>query len=227
MKNKNTIIIVAVILILLIGGGLYLGMKKSPAPMVQPNQEVKTPVAVNNSGNKVQDVEGTLKSLLTGGKNVTCTFSDNLKEVNISGTVYAANGKVRQDFESNTSAGKMTGHMIVQSPDAYMWTDQMNQGFKFSIEGQPTPSAASKNSQTPDINKSMKFSCQPWNPDNSLFTLPANITFQSMSVPAVPPTGGTAQTMPNGAGVSNQCGVCNSVPAGLGRDACKAQLKCP
>ena len=197
---------------------------------METKQPENSMVATNNtpnSGNKPQDVEGTLKSLLSGGKTLSCTFSDTIKDVTVSGTVYAADGKLRQDFESNTSAGKMTGHMIVQSPDAYMWTDQMNQGFKFSIVGQPTPPAAAKNSQTPDINKSMKFTCQPWNPDNSLFNLPANITFQSMSVPAVPPTGGTAQTMPNGAGISNQCGVCSSVPAGPGRDACKAQLKCP
>lgn len=231
MKNKN-LIIIAVVVILLLVGGLFFSMKKSPQPVSQmPTSENATTATnkTNNSlynGNKAEEIEGTLKSLLAAGKSVSCSFNNNDKDIVMSGTVYAANGKVREDYQADTSAGKMTGHMIVESPDAYMWTDQMAQGFKFSIEGQPTPAAQSNNNR-PDINKAMHFSCQPWSADNNVFTLPTNINFQTMSVPNIPQNSNAGAAGTENTNASNQCAVCNNIPAGAARDTCKQQLKCP
>lgn len=238
MKNKNTIIIIAIVIILLIGGGLFLSMNKTApqgnAPQIPDRGNppaATTSLNVNqNNNNSIEQIEGTIKSLLTSGKSISCTFSNNDKDVNISGTVYASGGKIREDFQSSASENKMSGHVIVQPPDAYMWTDQFKQGFKFSIEGQPTPPAG-QNNQTPDINKTMRFTCQPWTADSSVFNLPSDITFQTMSIPAGA-AGGSASGSSNGSStgttnLTNQCAVCDNIPAGAARDACKAQLKCP
>lgn len=222
MKNKNLIITIAVIIILLIGGGLYLGMKKDAAPSQAPQPENKT-MTSDNTGNKLEQVEGSLKSLITGGKSLTCTFSNNLNDTSsINGTVYTSGGKVREDFQSTSAQVKVSGHVIIESENGYMWTDQNDQGFKFAINGQPTP--ASTHNQTPDIDKAMKFSCQPWNVDSSLFNLPSNITFQTMTIPAAPPSGAMQRGLPNS---TNMCAVCNNIPEGPNRESCKAQLKCP
>ena len=221
MKNKN-LIIIAVVIILLLGAGLFYTMNKSNSPS-QSGQTEKINTGTDNTGNKMEEIEGSLKSLIGGGKNIQCTYSNTTEDITMTGKVMTANGKVRQDYQSTTAAGNMSGHMILEGQDAYMWTDQMAQGFKFSIAGQPTP-ADTKNNQTPDIDKTMRFSCQPWNVDASVFTLPANITFQSMSVPAVPPSGTMQKGQPNN---SNMCAVCNNIPEGEDRDTCKAQLNCP
>lgn len=232
MKNKNIIIIVVVI-ILLIGGGLYLNMNKTPKttqttqPATTSTVNNNTNTQTTNTNNQNEEIEGSLKNLLANGKTVNCTFSNNTNDVNITGTVYAANGKIREDYKTTMKeAGAISGHMIVDSQEAYMWTDQMNQGFKFSLAGMPSPSSGQKN-QAPDINKTMHFSCLPWTVDSSLFTLPSNINFQSMSIPAVQSTGAAGGTKTNTNDLSSQCGVCNNIPEGPGRTACKTQLKCP
>lgn len=227
MKNKKIIISVIIIILLLIGGGIFLmselRVKQSPTPVQQTGQPA-TNTTTTNTGPKLEQVEGTMKSLLSGGKTQKCTFSYNTDNSTITGQVYVANGKIREEFQSTSTTGPINGHMIVYNQEAFMWTDQMNRGFKFSIGEQPTP--AVKNDKTPDINKEMSFDCLPWSEDASMFTVPANITFQSMAAPVAPITGTAGQTGTGSSNLSNQCAVCNNVPEGPGREACKTQLKC-
>lgn len=222
MKNKN-LIIIAVVALLLIAGGIFYTMNKSAAPVnQQPSQNNNMQSANENSGTNV--VEASIKSFLTSGSSVSCTYSSSVEGTNMSGKLYANAGKIRQDFETQAEDMKISGHMIMDSKDAYMWTDQMNMGFKFSIADMPTP-GAEQNSNTPDINKNMKFSCSPWTPDNSQFEVPGNVTFQTMNIPAMPAANKTEGVNP-GSSMSDQCAVCDNIPAGPGRDSCRAQLKC-
>ncbi len=223
MKNKNLLIIVAAALILIIGGVYFFTMNKSAAPANQtPSQNTNTQSAGNNSASNI--VEASIKSFLTNGNSVSCTYSNDIEGVNMSGKLYANAGKIRQDFETQAENMNISGHMIMDSADAYMWTDQMDLGFKFSVADMPTP-GAQQNTQTPDINKNMKFNCTSWTPDNSVFEVPSNITFQTMNLPAMQSEAGSEGAAP-GSNMSDQCAVCDNIPAGPGRDSCRAQLKC-
>lgn len=177
MRNKKLIIIFAVI-ILIIGAALFLGKQESPSVIQQASQNEISTVPTSNYGNKIEAVEGTIKGLITRGRTEKCTFSYNTDYSTITGQVYLANGKIREEFQSTSIAGPINGNMILDSMDGYIWTDQMSQGIKFPFGKQPTPSV--KNKSTPDINKTMHFDCLPWEADNSKFAIPDNITFQNM-----------------------------------------------
>lgn len=223
MKNKNLLIILAAAVILIIGGIYFFTMNKSASPADQmPAKNTNIQQAGDNSASNV--VEASIKSFLTNGSSVSCSYSSNVEGINMTGKLFANAGKIRQDFETQADDINISGHMIMDAADAYMWTDQMDLGFKFSVADMPTP-GAQQNTQTPDINKNMKFNCSPWTPDNSVFEVPSNITFQTMNIPAMP-SADSSEGSTSGSNMSDQCAVCDNIPAGPGRDSCRAQLKC-
>jgi hypothetical protein len=122
--------------------------------------------------------------------------------------------------------------MIVDSNYSYVWTDALKQGIKFQID---TPSANStpetpSNNQTPDLNQQVNYQCSDWIEDDSFFIPPTDITFQSFSKPSSIPSNTVKNpndTSTPSSSVSSQCAVCDNIPAGEGRDACKTQLQCP
>lgn len=229
MNKKILAMFVILLLLLLSIGVLYFSRKggsiQSHTKELQ-NQEQPT-IGQSNTGNKTESIEATLKSLLSMGKSLKCTFSNNIKDASINGTVYAANGKVRQDFQTTSIGNATSNHLIVDSSNTYMWTDGSNQGFKFAIDQASTGPASSgySQSQTQDINKSMNFSCQGWSADNSFFVLPTNVTFQSFTIPVVPSTikssTGSGVSAPNSA-----CSACDNLPEGDARNTCRTQLDC-
>jgi hypothetical protein len=220
MNNKLAMIFGAVLLLLLLSGFFITMNKKTSVP----NQKVQSPgtVGQSNSGNKMEVMEASLKSLLTAGKTVKCTFTNSVRGVNVNGTVYTSNGKIRQDFSSNTPSGAMNGHMIIDSSNGYMWTDQTKQGYKIPINEQTAVPSGSTQTQASDVNKKIQFSCLPWTADSSLFTLPTDITFQSMIIPSIP----AIKPGTNNINTQDKCAVCNNVPEGAAKESCKAQLQC-
>lgn len=214
--NKKIIPIVIILLLLVIGVAAILMMTKKSTPQDSTNTIPKE--AQNGEGSKGQTIEGTLKSLLTGGKSQKCTFGNSTEKTTVNGTFYISKGKMRGDFKSTSGEIDMNTHMIVDSSFSYMWTDKTNQGFKFPIEEQEK-TAPSQDNQPVDLNEKMNYTCSDWREDSSLFSLPANITFQSFVIPTLAPTGSAG-------GSVDKCSVCNSLPAGDAQDACKTQLNC-
>jgi hypothetical protein len=218
--NKKTGIVIAVVilLLLLLGGGVFLMTKKSQTPTTKTEQ----PAAQNTTPETAQ---GTLKSLLANGKSVKCSFDNSASDsAKSSGTVYVASGKMRGDFQVTSAETTTVSHMIVDSQNSYLWTDNSKQGFKFAVNQQEptgTTSGTSGGSQGPDINQTVNYSCQDWSPDNSMFNLPSDITFSAFTVPTVPVVTGAST-----GNTSSQCAVCDNIPAGTARDTCKAQLNC-
>lgn len=212
--NKQLIPIFVVLVLIVLGGATFFITKKSSPPTNQ------TPTPTPENQNIAETIEGSIKSLLAAGRSIKCTFSDTNQDVTVEGTVYAAGGKVRQDFKSTSAQINSSGHIIVDSANSYMWMDDSNQGYKFPITDQAEASP-SPTSQTADIDKTLKLSCGGWVADNSMFEVPTNINFQTLSLPGVSPA-------PAAAGTTNspQCAACDSFPAGETRDACKAQLNC-
>ena len=172
--NYKKLVIITIIIILLITGFLFYSIKNPVAPAEQ-NEEQGTKIISNN---KIQTSESTIKNLLTDGKTLKCTYSFITSNSSATGQVYVANGKLREDFQSSSTAGAFLGHLILDSQQAYLWTNQqVGQGIKFSISAKSMPQV----NYMPDINKAMHFECFPWNIDNSLFEIPANINFQANS----------------------------------------------
>ncbi len=218
MNQKNKIVVGIVILLVVLLGGVFLTMNKSKSQTSTPSAKVGQPEMQKAT---TETAQGTLKSLVASGKSVKCSFSNSATDsAKVSGTVYVSSGKMRGDFKT-TSNDSVSSHVIVDSQNSYIWTDMSKQGYKFAIANQQQTNAAGR-SQGPDMNQTVDYSCQDWSVDGSVFALPTDITFTSPIMPAASSTTGGGST-----GVSAQCAVCDNIPAGSGRDACKAQLRCP
>ncbi len=169
-----------------------------------------------------------LKALFALGTSQKCTFSNSTDVAQSSGEVYVTSGKMRGDFSSVAAGQTVQSHMIVDKDTSYVWTNATNQGFKMSFENMTMPKSETTAKQTVDLNQSLDYSCNAWSPDESLFNLPAGISFNSMTdmMKGLAPTGSlkAAPTVPSGN--SGQCGVCDQVPDPTAKAQCKAALGC-
>lgn len=166
MNQKVGITIgVVLLLLVLLGGGLFFLMKKNqtPSSVITPVQQEAKPI-------EPQTLQGTLKDLFTSGKSVKCSFDNNSTDsAKVTGIVYVSGGKVRGDFSP-------ASHMVVDGQTSYLWTDMSKQGMKFAM-------TTSDKTQGPDLNQQVGYSCQDWNSDATMFTLPADITFSAINIP--------------------------------------------
>ena len=205
--NVKIGVIIGAIVVLLLGAGAFLKLRK-------PSTSSTAPTASSMAS-------GTLKSLFASNTSQKCTFNNKASgDAEVTGTIYAAGGKVRGDFQGNVGGSTVNSHVIVDSQTFYVWTDMSKQGFKFALTDEEKAAANGK-VQGPDLNQTVDYSCQGWTVDNSVFVVPADITFTSFTIPSPLPSGANG----GGAGMS-LCSVCNNIPAGPSQDSCKAQYHC-
>lgn len=151
----NKTIIGVVVAVLIVVGGLFI-FKGGDKTTEVANIEKSSP--------------SSMKELLAMNKSQKCTFNDTVETSSNSGTTYFANGQMRGDFVSVTSAGTFTSHMILKGDDMYIWEDVTGQGFKAKATSMTGESA--KNSGTPDMDKKVDYECEDWSGDASQFELP-------------------------------------------------------
>lgn len=205
MQKKTIWIVIAVIILIGLGfflsrGSIGVDQTKSEGDQTAAQTETST------AGSPMS-----LKSLLGMNTSQVCTFSMDTESVKTSGTVHVANGKVRGDFQSQTEGGAISSHMISDGQYVNIWTDSMAQGFRMKIDAGATASA---NSNVPDFDQKMNYNCKPGSVEASLFVPPTTIKFTEMSS-----TGSAGAS-------AMQCSSCDQIPAGSGREQCRAALSC-
>jgi hypothetical protein len=177
------IVLVAIVAgILILGGVGYFVLR---APKVAPEQTQETPQAVTpppaasstptptSSGSVTQKT--TLKSLLALSQPQKCTYAglDKNTGINISATVYVANGKVREDFVLVTSEGTQHNHAIMANNVSYVWMDEVHAGVKTAV----TNIEKSTGDQAINFEKEVDYKCESWLATNATFEVPTNIRF--------------------------------------------------
>ncbi len=174
MSRQVSIIIGVIVVLAILGIGAYVMSNKSANPSPAPQTSAQPAASVTSDSS----TKGTLKSLLTSGKNVTCTFT--YPDQTGSGTVYISSPKFRGDFSVKVEGKEMMSHMIQDNGTAYMWTDGSTQGtkFKMDLNASPAPNAST---QAADLNKEVDMKCSDWAVDNSKFAIPTNIQFADLS----------------------------------------------
>jgi hypothetical protein len=212
--NKKLVLPIVLVILILLGGGAYIMSQKSSKAPVPLTAQPASPTATT-APTAASAAEGTLKSLLTSGVPQICTFA-NKKQATTNGTIYVSGGKMRGDFTSANQGQNITGHIIVDSGNNYIWTDLSNRGMKIALTAEQTGGTA--NAQSMDLNQTVSYACKPWAPDASKFTLPTDITFSTLTVPQG--ASGVSVT-----GATTACDACNSLPAAA-QVACKTQLNC-
>ncbi|MEK7094352.1 MAG: hypothetical protein AAB903_03375 [Patescibacteria group bacterium] len=173
--------------------------------------------------------ETSLKELLASQNPQKCTFDHKADISDSSGEVYVANGKMRGNFNSVAAGKVVKSSMIVMNNTAYVWTDEMAQGFKMSLDAMT--SASAEQNQSVDINQKLNYSCGGWSEDASVFALPSDITFSDMSAllnQAMPKgtTKGTISGTVEPGSLQSQCGMCDTITDPSSKSQCRTALQC-
>lgn len=138
-----------------------------------------TPTDQSAATAESQPSESSLRALIASGALQKCTFSSDMQNATSEGTVYIAGGKVRGDFTATGGGQTQTGHFIMADNTTYVWADGMSQGFKTSL-------GTSSAQQQIDPDAPGNYNCEAWVPDQTLFALPATITFTDLgSIPGM------------------------------------------
>lgn len=217
MKKPQIMIAVVVILLLVIGG--FLMMKKSPGSSMNK---------LTGTDSSMETISGTIEDLFAKNIPMECTFASVIEGQESSGTVMVANKKMRGEFTTNYNGKEETAAMIQDGEYMYSWSPSQKTGSKIKLSSIEDQVEQAKVEMTKDDTMSMAnqqgdYSCKPWIAMPGSFTPPADVTFTDLTAMME----SSQQMMKDISGApAAPCAVCDQVPAGESRDACKAQLKC-
>lgn len=192
------------------------------------------------SGSTVLSTIGntSLRSLLAGVSPQKCTF-DNGQSI---GTIYVANGKMRGDFESKTETVTAKSHMVISNSISYVWLDGMKQGYRMAFDDMAKGN--STQGQGIDADAKVATKCESWQANETVFTLPTDVTFNEVGMPPAQTNTTPAQGASTGAGASaganasgkvpsaqdymaQQCAACAAVTDPSAKAQCMAVFDCP
>jgi type II secretory pathway pseudopilin PulG len=205
-------VVVIVAILAVVGGGAYYSSKN------------KAEVQTDNSISATSSAEISIKDLL--GKNLMCTFSSDENGTVSEGTTYIAGNKIRVDAVTKQGDKVVTeSHMIKNDVDSYtyVWASMgagAGQGAKIKVDA--NMEVQNNTQASVDWNKKLNYKCDDWNPDQSRFTLPANVTFTDLSAMMNSTTNANVNT----GGEVNKCAACDMAPDAASKAQCKAALGC-
>lgn len=182
--SKQIGIIAAVIILVAVIGAVAFTQLSKPSSTPQTGLKNSAVQEISPTESVPSNIKGTIASLLSGGKNLSCTIS--YPDNKMSGTTYVSGNKMRGDFLVKAVKGKdMESHMIRDGEHAYMWSSAKGTKIKLdtlekTISSVPSGSPTNQTG-TADLNKEVDLKCNPWLPDNSKFAVPANVTFTDLS----------------------------------------------
>ena len=220
MNRKNhkkgfgpLMILLVIAVIIVLGGGVYYASHHGSS-----YQEEAT---VNTDANVVAGTSssGSLRDLLSFGKNVMCTIDESTATSSVSGTVYISGTMMSGDFTTRMqTAGTVESHMIRNGDTVYAWTG--SQGAKMTMTNMMSASAKSNNNV--NLDQKVNYKCSDWSVDNGKFTPPTSVHFTDISamMNSSVNTGASA-----GASVSSQCSACASL-SGNAKSQCMLALHC-
>ena len=177
------VIAVIVIVALSLGGGVYYSVKKNQnndqKESIPENSPTPTPeFGVDADAQASLGVEiktGTLRGLLSSGKDMVCKFTSGTASNEISGTMYISGSMMRGDFSSKTTSGSsVESHMIKQGDVVFVWSG--NQGTKMGMSDITASNVAKVNSSV-NLDSNVNYLCTNWNKDETKFSTPSNINF--------------------------------------------------
>lgn len=176
MPKKNLLIAgAAVLLLLIVGAGLMMVSNSSKKTV----SESTVTQGTANDSSETSTTKGSIKSLFSAGKNVTCTvtYPDN----GGGGTMFIADKKMRGDFSTSDASGKQSeSHMILDGETSYSWMGLEGVKMKIDSSVKASPSAGTTQ-QTADMDKELDMNCSSWSVDNSKFVVPADVKFTDLS----------------------------------------------
>lgn len=159
-----------------------------PVPAVtieeKPSQVPETEVTASSTASTTNTVKADSKKIpftefLKQGGSYKCTVTQTVATMTTNGTVYIHDKNVEANFMISIAGQNISTNMIVRDGYTYTWTSaEKGIGHKTKMvtttsggAGAPTGTYTWNGSQVGD------YSCEEWVADDSLFTLPKDVTF--------------------------------------------------
>ena len=217
MKN-NKLIIIAVIIIVLLAGLFFwnnLRSKKGTSNELTQTQKSEDIEKTEEAELDELSVEGSVFDLFKLGKNVSCTYSGTSEGTALTGTTHVSGKKMHGTYSVTTNGNTIEGNMVSDGEWLYTWTSEMPQGVKININKAEEELAGetSDGTSTESLTKDYNYKCTNWKVDESVFSVPTNITFTDLS-----------QTLQDMGGAA--CTACNYITNETDKQACKDRLNC-
>lgn len=200
--QKQLIIVIALLAVLGLGLFAFMQSKKSISSSVGTGSTSTTVTQESAQPTGTPMSTGSIKDLLTAGKNVTCAVD--YGQGGTKGTVYVSGDKVRADFAIQVSENATTqSHMVKTGDYTYIWTEGNAKGTKIKVDvnAMTTPGATGQNKDM-DLSQQFGMDCSTWLVDGSKFVPPSDVDFVDLSA-MMNQTGG--RVVPTSAPQSSPC----------------------
>lgn len=177
MKAIITFVLLCAVVV---GGYITFGNKNSSYQAPKESQVDSTEVkGVEESVGEVSPfiLKGTFFDLAKKNGSYECTVSHSVSVAQSEGVVYVSGSKIRGEFSSTIPQVnmKIRSTMISDGTYIYTWTDMAKTGFKAKIVETTKP--VEQDSVGNEYMQNLDYSCTPWTPDDSKFSVPSDITF--------------------------------------------------
>ncbi len=166
-----------VIVVAAVAGFAYFQTDKTPADIVQeysaPQQE-----APAESGKKMAFSE-----FLKQGGAYKCTVNQSVAGTDTAGTTYIHNGLIRGEYSTKTAGMNIATSLIVRDGYSYTWTSVApTMGFKAKVVDNAVVNTGAAMSASYSWNAQQigDYNCEAWAADDSMFTVPASVTFKEI-----------------------------------------------
>lgn len=194
------------------------------------------------SGVTIEDEErisGSIEDLFKKGKPLKCSFSGEDEGVKLSGQMWVADKRARQDMQSEKDGVEEETHVIVDDKWTYFWTSmEPGKGIKMEIKESDEEvmelgkDIKQEQKKIDEVKEVFDYRCTSWQVDESKFEPPKDIEFVDLAAMfegMMAPLDEMGDDLESDSGESMDdlkkmmCGTCDSVPD---PEECRANLGC-
>jgi hypothetical protein len=195
---------------------------------------------------KVTSTLHSLKDFLAMNVAQKCTYTRSDATMDINGTTYVDNGKVRTDtvMTDHKTQKVMHSQAIIDAGYMYAWSDSTPFGVKMQLAALMTATSTktAAGNGAPDVEAKYDYNCAPGAVDGTVFVPPTNIEFKDMSAMMQqmmgksgmgsdsaafdPSTGAMEAGAPGASKNAAMCGACAQAPNAQAQAQCKIALGC-
>ncbi len=184
---SKVIIGAVVAAVIVVAGGAVVFLRKDDSPTT-------TSRSGSSTSSNAESTNGNVFSLSGGGKALACTYTYSGSNGSGEGKMYTdGKGRGLMSTKVETEKGN-TGESNVLSlnDDVYAWTVSNGQtfGFKSTKAAYTAPTSAStpttQSTGASDPNANFDMDCKDWSVDESVLSVPSNVTFTSLPTSVTP-----------------------------------------
>ncbi|HCJ52260.1 MAG: hypothetical protein A2898_03280 [Candidatus Kerfeldbacteria bacterium RIFCSPLOWO2_01_FULL_48_11] len=174
--------IIIAIAIIIIGGGFWYFTQSDTTNTNQASNSTANTTVNTSSARSIADI-------MESGDSMKCTYTFDDPSAPQDWTMYVDGENVRGDYSVQAvNAASWEGHMISDGAYSYQWGQNSGQTYGIKVKLDTVNSNANvttgnTNSGAADLDydQNMNMNCDSWNPDDSMFVPPSDVTFTDYS----------------------------------------------